>query len=79
MFSGALSHEMVLSLAGPGHIADGSLWQDFGGGVVAQRESQDHGQAPDAHNDASGCLCRQTRLQGMDDGHVPAQYNEHKL
>lgn len=43
-----------------------------GGGEVAEREGQDHGQTPDTDDDSRGGLRRQTGLQGMDDGHVPA-------
>lgn len=43
----------------------------MGGGEVAEREGKDHGQTPDTDDNSCGGLGRQTRLQGVDDGHVP--------
>lgn len=51
------SHDGVISHARPVHVADGSAWQSFGGGEVAQREGQNHGQTPDTDDDPCGDLC----------------------
>lgn len=48
------------------------MGQNEGGGEVAEREGQNHGETPDADNDPRGGLGRQAGLQRVDDGHVPA-------
>ena len=72
------SHEGVISHARPGHVAEGPAGQSSGGGEVAEREGQNHGQTPDTDDNSHSGFCRQTRLQGMDDGHVPrGQRSQH--
>lgn len=71
-YSPEFSHEGVVGHAGPGHVAEGPAGQSFGSREVAEREGQNHGQTPDTDDDSCGSFRRQTRLQGMDDGHVPA-------
>ena len=66
------SHEGVVRHAGPGHVAEGPAGQSPRGGEVAEREGQNHGQTPDTHDNSCGGLCRQTGLQRVDYGHVPA-------
>lgn len=65
------SHEGIARLAGPGHVADGPGGQNSYRGEVAERESQNYRQTPDTNDDTGGGLRRQTRLQRVDDGHVP--------
>lgn len=66
-----ISHEGVFGHAGPGHVADGPLGQSSDGGKVAEREGQNHSQAPDTDNDPQSGFSRQTRLHRVDDRHVP--------
>lgn len=61
-----------MSHAGPGNVAEGPAGQSLGGGEVAERESKHNGQTPDTDDNSCGGLPRQTRLQRIDDGHVPA-------
>ena len=61
----------VVGHTGPGHVAEGPAGQSSGGGEIAEREGQNHGQTPDTHDNSHSGLRRQTRLQWMNDGHVP--------
>ena len=50
------SHEGVEGHVGPGHVAEGSAGKRSDGGEVAERESQNHGQTPDADDDSQSGL-----------------------
>lgn len=50
------SHEGVVSLAGPGHVADGPARHSSNCGEVAEREGQNHSQTPDTHDDPDSGL-----------------------
>lgn len=49
-------HEGVVRHAGPGHVTDGLVGQNKGGGEVTEREGQNHGQTPDTDDDTRGGL-----------------------
>lgn len=66
-------HKGVISHAGPSNITEGPARQSSSCGEVAERESQNNSQTPDADDDAQGCLRWQPRLQRVDDGHVPTE------
>ena len=50
------SHEGVVGHVGPGHVAERPAGQRSDSGEVAEREGEDHGQTPDAHDDSCGGL-----------------------